>query len=131
MLEQITVSPKNQNSGEMMLTDFQGDVWSDCLEKKQPKNDYERIALIVNYLIRRQNSEGVTVSDIIDFIRQNPDDFSNVKEDALKKAIGHTKNNEKYGYIEFANKKGKKYYRLSVKGNQLIRTLPDRLKIRR
>ena len=104
-----------------------GIPWSSILKEKQPKNDYERVALVVNFL----NSAGtensmVTNDNIIDFIRENPDDFMNTNEKGLKGVIRNTVFNETYEYIEFVDKKKKKNYRLSIKGKQLINTLPDR-----
>ena len=106
-------------------------VWADYLKQKQPKNDYERIALIVDHLVRQQKEGGVTVGEIVEFIHSNPDDFSNVGQKELSKAINNTKNNKSYGYIEFADTKEKDRYRLSVKGAQLVRALPNRLERKR
>ena len=86
-----------------------GIPWSSILKEKQPKNDYERVALVVNFL----NSAGtensmVTNDNIIDFIRENPDDFMNTNEKGLKGVIRNTVFNETYEYIEFVDKKKKK-----------------------
>ena len=100
--------------------------WGMHLEEKKPKNDYERIAMVVDFLGKEVNSK-----DIIDFIRENPDSFVNLNEETLKGVIRNTATHKHYGYIEFADKKEKNYYRLSIKGRHLISTLPNRPKVKK
>ncbi len=96
--------------------------WKQHLEDKKPKNDYEIIALIVERLTSDEK-QSVTKEEIKNFIRNNPDKIENPK--TLPAVIDDTKNNTSYGYIEFASKKDKTY-RLSIKGKQLVRRLPER-----
>ena len=97
--------------------------WNTYLEEKKPKNDYERIALIVGHLSEKRKN-GVTKEEIIAFIRKNPSDFSNTKN--IQAIITGTKTNRAYGYIECANggKKGEKKYILSIHGAQHIKKMP-------
>ena len=96
--------------------------WGTYIKNKQPKNDYEVVAMIVDCLARAEKE--ITVESIIEFIRENSVAFSNVRDP--EKVVNNTKNNKHYGYIEFTDKKEKKYYRLSIKGSQLINTLQER-----
>ena len=97
--------------------------WDVYLEQKKPKNDFERVALIVDYLTKNEKN-GVTKEEIIEFIRKKPSGFSNTKK--MKQVIVSTKANKSYGYIEFINQKekGEKRYRLSVHGSQHIKEMP-------
>ena len=99
--------------------------WHTLYEEKQPKNDYEFIALVVYYL--DSQSEETAREDIINFIKKNPHDLRNAGDKELYGAIKNTKDHKSYMYIEFTDKKGKKYYRLSIKGKQLVGRLPARL----
>lgn len=94
--------------------------WEAYIEHKDPKNDYEIIALVVGH-ITKGDKKSVTKNEIIEFIRDNPHRIKNV--DTLYRVIGNTKND--YRYIEFIGKKGSTY-RLSVKGRQLVSKLPNR-----
>ena len=102
--------------------------WKTYLEEKNPKNDYEIIALVVDNFASTDGSLP-TKKNILDFFRSNPDRLENTDSKQLNDAIDNTKNNRSYGYIEYAESdktKGPKEYRLSIKGKQLVERLPER-----
>ena len=113
----------NQGIGESEIR-----PWNTYLEEKNPKNDYEIIALVVDHLT---NTAGPppTKKTITDFFRVNPDRLENTDSKPLSDAIDSTKNNRAYRYIEYADSdkaKSPKVYRLSIKGKQLVEKLPER-----
>ena len=99
-------------------------VWEKYLEEKNPKNDYEIIALVVDWLTR-SGKNSVSKEEIIEFIRDHPDRISNTEKSKLSSAIDNTKNHDNYKYIDFVDK-DKKTYCLSIKGRQLVKRLPER-----
>ena len=98
--------------------------WEQYLEAKDPDNDYKIIALVVDKLTSSEK-QSVTKEEIVEFIRENPDRITNADPKKLRSVIDNTKNMARYGYIEFVSKDDKTY-RLSIKGKQLIKRLPDR-----
>ena len=118
-------------SGEIISTvvDHQGgklerQSWEHYLENKNPQNDYEIIALVVERLARNGN-QAVTKEEILEFIRDNPERIKNTEIEKVSGSIDNAKNNSAYKYIEFADEKDKTY-RLSIKGKQLVKQLPVR-----
>lgn len=99
--------------------------WADYLEQKQPKNDYEIIALVVGYLTQG-NKQSVTKDEIIEFLRKNPKRIKNTT--TLSTAINAAKNKKHYRYIEFISNDDKAY-RLSIRGEQLVSELPNRIEV--
>ena len=100
--------------------------WEYYLENKNPQNDYEIIALVVERLARN-GKQAVTKEDIMEFIRDNPEGIKNTEAEKVSGSIDNAKNNSAYRYIEFADK-NEKTYRLSIKGKQLVKRLPNREK---
>ncbi len=96
--------------------------WETYIKNKQPKNDYEVVAVVVDYLTK--TGKEVTIESIIEFIRESSVAFSNVRDP--EKVVNNTKNNKHYGYIEFVDKKKRKHYRLSIKGSQFINILQEK-----
>lgn len=101
----------------------EGKTWGQYLEEKNPKNDFQIIALVVDHL-RSTLGRGVEKEEIIEFIRKNPERIKNVEEGKLSGAIGNTKASPSYGYIEYEGKNSKSF-RLSIKGKQLVDRLPN------
>lgn len=97
--------------------------WEQHLEYKNPQNDYEIIALVVERLTSNEK-QAVTKEEILDFIRMNPERIKNTETEKLNGSINNAKNNSAYKYIEFADEEDKTY-RLSIKGRQLVKRLPD------
>ena len=95
--------------------------WKDYLEEKQTKNDYEIIALVVERLASN-GKESVAKEEIMEFVRRNPHLIKNTGK--VADSIKTTKDNKAYRYIEFVDKKTDKTYRLSIKGKQLVDSLP-------
>lgn len=112
--------------GEQKTSSHGEQTWKSHLEKKKPRNDYEIITLAVEWLTR-DNKPFPTKDEIIDFIRNHPERIKNTKAKDIDRSINNTKNNSAYGYIELSDQKNKTY-RLSIKGEQLVRELPDRIK---
>ena len=117
--ESVATSVKNSSKKRNA---FSAVPWETYIKNKQPKNDYEVVAVVVDYLTK--TGEEVTIESIIEFIRESSVAFSNVRDP--EKVVNNTKNNKHYGYIEFTDKKERKYYRLSIKGSQLINILQER-----
>ena len=97
--------------------------WEQHIEYKNPQNDYEIIALVVERLTNN-DKQAVTKNEILDFIRMYPERIKNTEPEKLSSSIYNTKNNSAYKYIEFADEEHKTY-RLSIKGRQLVKRLPD------
>ena len=100
--------------------------WNSLLKEKQPKNDYERIALVLYYL-GEMNNKNIFKEDIVDFVRENPTNFKNIEDEKkLITTIKGTASNKAYKYIEqYQNDQGEKIYRLSMRGKKLVDILPD------
>ena len=114
----------NESSRPKRGRDHVAKDWGVYLKEKEPKNDYECVAMAVDFL-----GKDVSGESIINFIRENPVGFTNLDEGVLRRVIGNTAANKHYGYIEFTDKKKKKYYRLTIKGRHLINELPNRPKM--
>lgn len=96
--------------------------WEQHLKQKDPQNDYEIIALVVDRLISL-GKKSVTKEEIVEFIRDNPDRINRAEDIGV--SIVTTKSNTAYKYIEFVSKDDKTY-RLSIKGKQMVKQLPER-----
>ncbi len=98
--------------------------WEQYLEQKDPRSDYEIIALVVKQLTNDQKPS-VTKEEILEFINKHPDRINNTE--TLSACIDKTKSVANYRYIQFVSANDKTY-RLSLKGKQVVSQLPNRSK---
>lgn len=124
VVKRTTSVGESQLSVTMQQNDKNKEIsWGVYLEKKQTKNDYEIIALVVDQLTQNEKIS-VSKKEIVHFISENPDHIKNAEENKLSAAIDNTKS--KYKYIKFVNNKENRTYQLTIKGKQLVDKLPER-----
>ena len=119
------VSDGRQVSASKINSEQESASWEQHLTKKDPQNDYEIIALVVEWLTRGEK-RSVTKEEIEEFIREHPDRMSNLEPNKIRGVIDNTKSHSSYKYIDFVDKKNDKTYRLSAKGKKITNELPDR-----